>query len=263
MAQSAASKAEQAADALDRFLRDRPEAVSADPPQAVVPVEARDEAPGDDGLPPRRRAEQAGPAAIAASAAEAPLRLPHTDWLFHRLSVTGPAATVAAFRGAASGAGTVPWQLDGDSLEEDWFHLLVNPADRALSLAGARVLASQLRAAVERRHALAVARVGHSRACPLDLHALVPVPATVLILGPDHPDALAWLWQHWGTTLALRHVALDTAPTRTPAAERAAGEDRLSLSFWSADWTPWPAITRIRADWPTLRFDLQPHYDAG
>ena len=157
MAQSAASKAEQAADALDRFLRDRPEAVSADPPQAVVPVEARDEAPGDDGLPPRRRAKQAGPAAIAASAAEAPLRLPHTDWLFHRLSMTGPAATVAAFRGAASGAGTAPWQLDGDGLEEDWFHLLVNPADRALSLAGARVLASQLRAAVERRHALAVA----------------------------------------------------------------------------------------------------------
>ncbi len=154
----------------------------------------------------------AGPAAVQAVAAGSPLRLPHTDWLFHRLSVTGPVATLAAFRAAASGAGTIPWRLDGDSLQEDWFHLLVNPAHRALSLAGARVLAGQLREAVEHRHAVAVARVGHSRACPFDLHALVPVPATILLLGPDHPDALAWLWQHWGTTQALRHVAPDTAP---------------------------------------------------
>ena len=110
---------------------------------------------------------------------------------------------------------------------------------------------------------MAVARVGHSRACPLDLHALVPVPAAVLQLGPDHPDALAWLWQHWGTTQALRHVAPDTAPTRTPLPKLAAEEDRLPLSFWSADWTPWRAFERIRADWPSLRFDLQPQYDAG
>ena len=89
-----------------------------------------------------------------------------------------------------------------DSLEEDCFHLLVNPAHRALSLAGARVLAGQLREAVEHRHAVAMARVGHSRACPLDLHALVPVPGAILLLGLDHPDALTWLWQHWGTTQA-------------------------------------------------------------
>ena len=264
MARSAASKAEQAADALDAFLRDQSAAVSAEPSQAVVPSEERDEASGDDGgLPPRRQAKQAGPAAMKAFAAGTPLRLPHTDWLFHRLTVTGPAAAVAAFRAAASGAGTIPWQLDGDSLEEDWFHLLVNPAHRALSLAGARVLAGQLREAVEHRHAVAVARVGHSRACPFDLHALVPVPEAILLLGPDHPDALAWLWQHWGTTQALRHVAPDTVPTRVPAPEMAAGEHRLKLSFWSADWTPWRAFERIRADWPALRFDLQPHYDAG
>ena len=211
----------------------------------------------------QRRAPPAGPAPGQAFVAGAPLRLPHTDWLFHRLVVTGPVAPLAAFRAAASGAGTVPWRLDGDSLEEDWFHLLVSPAHRALSLAGARVLAGQLREAVEHRHAVAVARVGHSRACLFDLHALVPVPAVILQLGPDHPDALAWLWQHWGTTQALRHVASDTAPTRTPAPELAAGEDRLQLSFWSADWTPSRALARIRADRPTLRFDLQPHYDAG
>ncbi len=239
-------------------------AVSADPGQAAVPSQEGEGALGDDvGLPPQRRARQAGPAAVPAFAAGTPLRLPHTDWLFHRLTVTGPDATVAAFRAAASGAGTIPWRLDVDSLEEDWFHLLVNPAGRTLSLAGARVLAGQLRDAVEHRHALAVARVGHSLACPLDLHALVPVPAAILGLGPDHPDALAWLWQHWGTTQALRHVAPDTAPTRAPAARLAAGEDRLQLCFWSADWTPWRAFERIRADWPAPRFDLQPHYDAG
>ena len=265
MARLAACRAERAAEALDAFLRDRPAAaVNTDPGEALASSQEGEGALGDDaGLPPRRRARQAGPAAVQAFTAEIPLRLPHTDWLFHRLVMTGPAATVAAFRAAASGAGTIPWRLDGDSLQEDWFHLLANPAHRSLSLIGARVLAGQLREAVEHRHAVAVARVGHSRACPLDLHALVPVPAAVLFLGPDHPVALAWLWQRWGTTHALRHVAPDTAPTRAPLPGLAAGEDRLQLSFWSADWTPWRALECIRADWPCLRFGLQPHYDAG
>ncbi len=265
MARSTASGPERAADALDALIRDRPAAaLSADPGQAVLPSQDGEGASDDDvALLLQRRGRETGPAAVQAFATGAPLRLPHTDWLFHSLVVTGPAATVAEFRAAASGAGTIPWRLDGDSLEEDWFHLLVNPAHRALSLAGARVLAGQLRETVEHRHAVAVTRVGHSRACPLDLHALVPVPAAILQLGPDHPDALAWLWQHWGTTQALRHVVPDTAPTRAPAPKLAAGEDRLQLSFWSADWTPWRAFERIRADWPVLRFDLQPHYDAG
>ena len=261
MARSVASRAYQAAAALDAFLRDRPApSSSADQGYAAVSAQEGDGVLGDDvGCPPRRPAKQA----VQTFAAGSPQQLPHTDWLFHRLTVAGPVATMAAFHTAASGAGTIPWRLDGDSLEEDWFHLLVNPAHRALSLAGARVLAGQLREAVERRHAVAVARVGHSRACSFDLHALVPVSAAVLLLGPDHPDALAWLWQHWGTTQALRHVAPDTTPTRTPAPELAAGEDRLKLSFWSADWTPWRVFGRIRADWSTLRFDVQPHYDAS
>ena len=265
MARWAASRVDRAAEALDAFLRHRPAAaVGADPGQAAAASRGGELAPGAGvALPPQRRARQTDPTAIQVPIAGTPLRLPHTDWLFHRLTVAGPAATVAAFRTAAAGAGTIPWRLDGDSLEEDWFHLLVNPAHRALSLAGARMLAGQLREAVQRRHAVAVARVGHSHACPLDLHALVPVPVAVLLLGPDHPDALAWLWQHWGTTQALRHVAPDTAPTRAPPAKLAAGEDRLPLSFWSADWTPWRAFGRIRADWPTLRFDVQPHYDAS
>ena len=142
---------------------------------------------------------------------------------FHRLTVTGPVAILAAFRAAASGAGTIPWRLDLDSLEENWFHLLVKPAHRALSVA-ARVLAGQLREAVEHRHPAGVARVGQRQACPFDLHALVPVSGATLILGPDHPDALAWLWQHWGTTQALRHVALHTALMRAAILDRTVGE---------------------------------------
>ena len=38
---------------------------------------------------------------------------------------------------------------------------------------------------------------------------------------------------------------------------------RLRLGFWSADWTPWPAVARLREDCPALRFAVRPHYDAG
>ena len=204
----------------------------------------------------------------------APLRLAHTDWLYHRLQVTGPAADLADFRAAAAGAGTVPWQLDLDRMAEDFFHLLVAPPAcagslippaRSLSLAGARIVADQLCAAVARRQALAAARVGHSRACPFDLHALVPVPDAVLRHGPDDPIALDWLWAHWGTTQTLRHVAddaTDAAVLRTRASEHAReGQAVWAVSFWSADWTPWQALAQIAARWPTLRFDARPHYD--
>ena len=129
-------------------------------------------------------------------ASAAPLRLPHPDWLQHRLTISGPAAKVTAFRAAAAGAGIIPWQLDVDALAEDWFLLQAAPPapqQRTLSIAGARMLASQLREAVAARQAAACARVGRSRACPYNLHALLPVPDAILRLGPDHPEALAWL----------------------------------------------------------------------
>ena len=184
----------------------------------------------------------------------------HTDWLHHHLLVAGPAGKLADFQAAARGSGIISWQLDWDRMEEDLFLMLMAPPPpqrRRLSLAAARALAGQLRDSAEQRHAAAIARVGGSRACALDLHALVPVPPDVLGLGPDHPEALAWLWTHWGTTAALRHVAAGPVLPR-----RAAPDDpvTLHLTFWSADWMPWQALATVRARWPALRFDIRPTY---
>jgi hypothetical protein len=192
-----------------------------------------------------------------------PMRLAHTDWLHHRLAIIGRADQLTGFRRAAAGAGIIPWQIDLDRMEEDVFHLLVAPLQpRTLSVAGARVLSGQLREAVGRRHERAVARVGVSQACPFDLHALVPVPDEMLQLGPEDPGALAWLWEHWGTTQPLRHVAEDVvagqdAPRRSGLA---AEYDAIHVAFWSADWTPWRALTALAERWPGLRFDLRPTY---
>jgi len=281
-AQKAALKVDKAADTVLDWLREQcgpgpddasgapeaPERSGADGSEAAFPVEGQTVAIETVPASVAQASDAAGhggspliPSLDGAVAARSPLRVPHTDWLHHRLMVTGPTEPMADFRVAACGAGTIPWQLDGNRMAEDFFHLLVappSPQRRRLSLTGARELARQLREAVERRHAVAAARVGHSRACPFDLHALVPVPADRLRLGPDHPDALAWLWAHWGTTAALRHVAVEPAPAlRAPLP---AGTAVVRLSFWSADWTPWRALAAVAARWPALRFDLRPTY---
>ncbi len=280
MARSAADQASDAAKALSAWLDQRQGAVAPDAAAPAPAGEAEVGAPPDATVPD---AEAAGAAAAVidrqetvrrpaqsehrhdGGASAAPLRLPHPDWLQHRLAISGPEAKVAAFRAAAAGAGIIPWQLDVDALAEDWFLLLAAPPapqQRTVSLAGARVLAGQLREAVAARHAAACARVGRSRACPFDLHALLPLPGAILRLGPDHPDALAWLWRHWGTTEALRHVAEDPDAARDPL-HAAAGEAVFRVDFWSADWTPWRALLRLRAAWPALRFDIRPSYDAA
>jgi hypothetical protein len=114
---------------------------------------------------------------------------------------------------------------------------------------------------VAQRHALAMTQVGRSQACPLDLHTLVPVPATMLQRGPDDPAALAWLWQSWGTTQALRHVSIDTTAETAARRALAPGEEAFVVTFWSADWTPWQALIRIGADWSCLRFEMRPIYE--
>jgi len=270
---AAALEVTAAAEALLAWLRNQPRKADIDrpacekPPRLPEPDAATDRVRHEtapDALPAFEPAETAvadDPAADAdGPQRHAPQRLAHPDWLFHRLYVSGPRADLAGFRGAAAGAGTIPWQLDLERMEEDFFHLLIAPR-RSLSLAGARILAGELRTAVAQRHALAMTQVGQSQACPFDLHALVAVPAAMLQRGPDDPAALAWLWQHWGTTQALRHVSIDTTAETAARRALAPGEEALVITFWSADWTPWQALTRIGADWSRLRFEMRPIYE--
>ncbi len=189
------------------------------------------------------------------------MRCPHPDWLDNRLTVTGPAEDLRDFRRAAAGAGVAPWVLDYDALEEDWFNLMMAPPSgtRTIGAAGARIVARDTREMVWEDHEEAVSRVGVDRGCPFDLHALVPVPWPVLRLGPDHPDAIAWMWEHWGTTWHLRRVEAAPLPGRRRAG-LAAGEEGCVLRFWSADWSPWPVVAACRRRWPGLRFDLAVEY---
>ena len=135
------------------------------------------------------------------------LALPHPDWLYHHLRVTGDPTGVAAFRAAAAGPGVIPWADAFDAAAEDWFHRLAAPPApqrRSLSLEGCRILAGQLRDAAEARQRRVAERAATSRACPFDLHRL-------LRLGPEQPETRAWLWEHWRTTQALRG---DHVPSR-------------------------------------------------
>jgi hypothetical protein len=162
------------------------------------------------------------------------------------------------FAMAARGSGVIPWQLDFSQLEEDVFvRAVAQPArDKKLTVAGCRILARQFRDKVEAHQARAAALVGHSRACPFDLHVLLPVPAAVLLLGPTHPTALSWLAAQWGVTDRLRQVTTRDKPTtgrRLPL-----GHAVIGYGFFTLGETPQAAIDAIAARWPALRFRLVP-----
>ena len=182
------------------------------------------------------------------------------DWLAHRLLVTGPVTLLAAFRAAAAGPGIIPWPLHASELEEGWFNQLVAPPPdrRGISVEGAHILAGQLVAAVQ---ILQTQALGQHPLVSFDLHALVPVPAEVLQLGPDAAEAEAWLWEHWGTTWPLRGVA-EEEPTVVGVRHLPAGQ-AACYRFHSADWSPWRALTSLRAQWPGLCFDLRPDYGSA
>lgn len=186
----------------------------------------------------------------------------HTDWLRNTLTVSGPVAAMAGFREAAAGSGVVPWRYDLDRMQEDWFLGLAAPPDgeRAITLQGARILARRLRDAVAVNQQRAMARMATDRRFPFDLHRLLPIPAPILQLGPEEPEAQAWLRARWGTTRALRHIR--ELPAVGDRRRRRMSEMR--LEFWSADWSPWSALLQLRQAWPSLTFDLVPDYaDAG
>jgi len=182
----------------------------------------------------------------------------HPAWLFHHLTITGPAGTVETFAAAAQGSGVIPWQIDGGALEEDVFNLAVAqpPAQRRLSIEGCRILARQVRDRVEARQARAAALIGRSRACLFDLHALLPVPDAILQLGPTHPAASAWLQEHWGTADKLRQVA--RRPDARPGRRLPRDHTVIGYGFFTAGDTPHIAVAQLAARWPALRFVLQP-----
>ncbi|MBV8201752.1 MAG: hypothetical protein JOZ15_14110 [Acidobacteria bacterium] len=192
------------------------------------------------------------PAARQIPAAAAP------DWLYHHLTIHGPAGRVAAFAEAARGAGIIPWRRDFALLEEDIFNLAAAqpPERRSLSIDGCRILARQFRDQAEAWHARALARVGRSRACPFDLYALLPVPPAILLLGPTHPEALAWLAMNWGTTDGLRHAAV--RPGASTGRRLPAGHTVIGYGFFTFGETPHAAIASLAERWPELRFRLQP-----
>ena len=183
------------------------------------------------------------------------LCLPSPEWLPHGLTVSGPVADLAAFRRAATGPGVIPWIVDYDRLEEDWFNALLtpSPAERGISVEGARILAGQVRERIEQQDQRAAEAALGNRACSLDLHALVPLPSRILRLGPDDPMTIAWLWENWTTSWALRGVEeIELDPGMTLPEDY----DAVRFRFWSADWAPWNALRAICSRWPSISVQM-------
>jgi hypothetical protein len=203
---------------------------------------------------PKRRGRR--PAAVLR--ARIPRSAAAADWLFHHLTVSGPAEDLQNFAVAARGAGVTPWQLDFAAIEEDIFARAVGqPArQRTLTVEGCRILARQFRERVEMRQARASEQVGQSLACPFDLHALLPVPGPILQLGPNHPDALAWLAAHWGITDRLRQVVIRDKATMGRRLPR--GHVVIGYGFFTDGETPHAAIAYLEKCRTALRFLMQP-----
>ena len=141
-------------------------------------------------------------------------------------------------------------------MEEDIFNLAVSqpPHRRTLTIEGCRILARQFRHRVEAHQGRAAALAGRSRACPFDLHTLLPIPAAVLHLGATHPQAVTWLRENWGTTDRLRQVALRPKPSagrRLPTGHSVAG-----YGFFTDGSIPAAAVRQLQARWVGLRFVL-------
>lgn len=185
------------------------------------------------------------------------MRCRHPDWVYNRLSISGPEQRVRAFRFAARGCGAVPWVLDYDQIEQELVALLLQqpPERRSVGLEGAKMLAREVRDWVRDGTDLVHSAVGVRTDCPFDLHSLVPVPWPVLQLGPDHPKAIQWMFSNWGTTWTLRRVE-EVPLAREGKKALAPGQAQVRYRFWSADWSPWQAMAKLKEEWPALSFRL-------
>ena len=78
--------------------------------------------------------------------------------------------------------------------------------------------------------------------------------------GPNDPLTLGWLWSLTGAPRSRCATWPRTKPPPALSAPAAPATAVWTISFWSADWTPWRALAAITADWPTLRFAIRPSY---
>ena len=220
------------------------------------PARVRPVAPRGGPATPKRRGRRPVAKQTAAPSGGVP------GWVHHQLTARGPDAALAAFVAAARGSGTVPWRHNPVRVEEDALNLLLAQpaAERRLSAVGCRILARQVLMAVEARHAQVAARAGQDRTCPLDLHALLPVPDALLGRGPDDPEVLGWMRAYWGVDAPLRHPARRPGATSRPPLPAGWGVE--GWSFFTDGETPHAAVAEFRRRWPTLRFDLAPR-DGG
>ncbi|MGI4803098.1 MAG: hypothetical protein ACRYG8_55495 [Janthinobacterium lividum] len=176
-------------------------------------------------------------------------------WQWWHLVVHGPAEEVASFAAAARGPGFIPWRIDDGGFEDDVLAFAFGgPARPDLSVADCRILARQFRDAIEARRARNERQADRSTRCPLDLQALLPVPAALLPLGAAHPDAEAWLRRHWGVLDQPRHA--EVLEDRTAGKRLPQGHLPLVYGFFTEGPAPEAARLALQERWPMLVFRL-------
>jgi hypothetical protein len=203
--------------------------------------------PGGVAVTSKRRGRRPAAASAASNASPA--------WRYHHLTITGPAADVAAFAESARGPDVIPWHVDYAQVEEDIFHRAV-AARGGLSIEGCHILARRFRERIEARDEKAAALIGKSRACPFDLHVLLPIPDEILRRGPTDEKSLDWLARNWGTRDPLRKIV--ARPNPSAGRRLPSGHVVISYGFFTSGETPRAAANQLVARWPTPRFVLTP-----
>ena len=176
-------------------------------------------------------------------------------WQWWHLIVHGPAEQVVLLVTAARGPGFIPWRNDESGFEESVIAFAFGGAERpGLSVADCRILARQFREAIEARRARNERSPGRSTQCPLDLQALLPVPAALLRLGAAHPDAEAWLRRNWGVLDQPRHA--EVLEGRTAGKRLPRGHVSRVYGFFTEGPAPDEARLALQVRWPALVFRL-------